>query len=74
MICIKEGEQTWKEYKEPEPIIPDVRMRELAESAISYLYDEDMLRDFLEDRYMELSDEEADYFGVFVGDFYDEEN
>ena len=66
-VC-REGEQTWKEYKTPEQIIPDIRMRELAETAISYLNDEDMINDFLEDRGIELSEEEKSYFCIYEED------
>ena len=65
----KDGEYTWKEYKAPEPTIPDIRMREIAELAISYLNDEFMLEDFMEDRDIELNEEEKEYFGI-----YDEED
>ena len=65
----KDGEYTWKEYKAAEPTIPDIRMREIAELAISYLNDEFMLEDFMEDRDIELTEEEKEYFGI-----YDEED
>lgn len=65
----KDGEYTWKEYKAPEPTILDIRMREIAELAISYLNDEFMLEDFMEDRDIELNEEEKEYFGI-----YDEED
>ena len=65
----KDGEYTWEEYKSPEPTIPDIRMREIAELAISYLNDEFMLEDFMEDRDIELTEEEKEYFGI-----YDEED
>ena len=65
-----EGEKIWREYKEPKPIVPDVRMRELAESAISYINDEMRIQDFLEDRFIDLTDEEKSYFGIYD---YDEE-
>lgn len=61
----KDGEQTWTEWKHAEPVIPDERMRELAESAISYLNDEDMLREFAEDRYIDFTEEEKSYFGIY---------
>ena len=64
----KDGEYTWKEYKTPEPMIPDIRMREIAELAISYLNDEFMLEDFMEDRDIELTEEEKKYFGIYEGD------
>jgi len=64
----KDGEYTWKEYKAPEPTIPDIRMREIAELAISYLNDEFMLEDFMEDRDIELTEEEKKYFGIYEGD------
>ena len=64
----KDGEYTWKEYKSPEPTIPDIRMREIAELAISYLNDEFMLEDFMEDRDIELTEEEKKYFGIYEGD------
>ena len=42
----------------------NMRFMELAEVAISYLYDNDLLDDFCEDRGVELSDEEKEYFGI----------
>ena len=65
-----EGEKIWREYKEPKPIVPDVRMRELAESAISYINDEMRIQDFLEDRFIDMTPEEKSYFGIYD---YDEE-
>ena len=44
--------------------LSDERAREIAEQAISYLQDNDLLEDFLEDRDVELSDEEYEYFGI----------
>lgn len=49
--------------------ITDTRMRELAETAISYLNDEFMLNEFMEDRGIEFTEEEKSYFGI-----YDEED
>ena len=40
------------------------RLREIAEQAVSYLADNDMLEDFLEDRDIQLTEEEAEYFMV----------
>ena len=45
-------------------MIGNLRMRELAEQAISYLYDNGLLDDFLEDRDVELDEEEKEYFGI----------
>ena len=38
------------------------RSMELLENFFSYLIDKDLLEDFLEDRFIELSDEEEDRF------------
>lgn len=67
-----EGEKTWQEYEDC-TTITDVRMREIAEAAISYLDDEGLLDEFLEDRSMELSPEEKEYFGVYDFDEDEEE-
>ena len=45
-------------------MIGSLRMRELAEQAISYLQDNGILNDFLEDRDIELSEEEREYFCI----------
>lgn len=42
----------------------EIRVRELAELAISYLFDNDLLDDFCEDRSVELTEKEREYFGV----------
>lgn len=47
------------------------RERELMEKAISYLYDNGLLEDFLEDRDIELDEEEKEYFGI---EEYEEED
>ena len=39
---------------------------EIAEKAINYLFDEDMLEDMLEDQDLELDEEDREYFGVKV--------
>lgn len=44
--------------------LSDERAREIAEQAISYLQDNDLLEDFLEDRDVELSNEEFEYFEI----------
>lgn len=41
-----------------------LRTKELLENAISYLKDNDLLDDFLEDRYLELTESEKAYFGI----------
>lgn len=61
----KEGNYTWHEFPEPRKVISDMRMRELAENSISYLNDECMLDEFLEDRGIELTEEEKSYFGIW---------
>ena len=38
------------------------RIRELAEVALSFIKDNGLLEEFLEDRSLELSDEEKEYF------------
>ena len=58
----KDGDYTWKEYKEAEPTIPDMRIREIAENAVSYIWDEDMFNDFND--YVDLTPEEKEYFGI----------
>lgn len=65
----KDGNYTWHEFPEPRRAISDTRMRELAETAISYLNDEFMLNEFMEDRGIEFTEEEKSYFGI-----YDEED
>lgn len=67
----KDGDYTWKEYKKADPVISDERMRELAETAISYLNDEDMLDEYMDDRYIDFTKEEKEYFGIY--DYEDEE-
>lgn len=42
----------------------DARVREIAEQAISYLQDNDLLEDFLEDRDLDLTAEECEYFEI----------
>ena len=66
----KDGNYTWHEFKAPREVISNQRMRELAECAVSYLYDEDMLEDFMCDRDIEFDTEEKSYFGIYD---YDEE-
>ncbi len=66
-----EGDKTWQEYGNM--LIPDMRMREIAEAAISYLDDEGLLDEFLEDRSIELSPEEKEYFEVYDFDEDEEE-
>ena len=61
----KDGEYTWKEYAPAWSVIPDMRMRELAELAISYLDDENLIEDFAEDRDVEFNDSEKEYFGIY---------
>ena len=44
--------------------ITNAEFREIAENAISYLYDNDLLEDFLEDRGIELDKDKREYFGI----------
>ena len=44
--------------------ITNAEFREIAENAISYLYDDDLLEDFLEDRGIELDKDKREYFGI----------
>ena len=44
------------------PVKANGRMEELASTALSYLDDNGLLLDYLDDRYIELSDEERDFF------------
>lgn len=64
-----DGDYIWKQFLTPAEAIPDTRMRELAETAISYINDNDMISDFCEDRGIEFTDEEKSYFCI-----YDEED
>ena len=59
----KDGEYTWEEYKSPEPTIPDIRMREIAELAIDALVENnDYWEEDLADMGLDLSNEEREYF------------
>ena len=64
----EDGEYTWKEYK---PVISDKFMREIGEEAITYMLDNDILDDFLDDFGIELDKEQKEYFGIYD---YDEED
>ena len=44
------------------PVVSPERFKELAETALSYLWDEGLHYDFFEDRDIDLSEEEWDYF------------
>ena len=57
----REGDQSWK-VSETE--IPDVRMREIAEEAIGFMYDNGILEDFMDDTYIEFTDGEKSYFMI----------
>ena len=70
----REGEQIWKEWKELELPIPNERFREIAETAISYLNDNEMLDDYLEDRDIVLSDTEKEFFETDSLDEPDEDD
>lgn len=61
----KDGDYTWREFKEPKPVITDMRMREIAETAISFMKDECSLNDFLEDTGLDLTPEEKEYFCIY---------
>ena len=65
IVMYTDGEYTWKEWKGAEPIIPDIRMRELAETAISYIKDRDELEDFCDEWGIEFDEEEKSYFGIY---------
>ena len=41
------------------------RIREIAELAVAYLDEHNLLDDFNEDRYVDLTEEEKEYFGVY---------
>lgn len=60
----KDGEQTWMNVDNMK-LVSDIRMRELAEQAISYLDDNDMLEEFMEDRDIEFDHDEKTYFGIY---------
>lgn len=68
----KEGNYTWHEFSEPRRVIPDIRMREIAETAISFMKDEYFLDDFLEDTGLDFTEEEKEYFGIYEEDDEDE--
>lgn len=42
------------------------KLKEIAEKAISYLFDQDMLENMLDDQDTELDEDEREYFGVKV--------
>ena len=44
--------------------LSDERAREIAEQAISYLQDNDLLEDVVEDRDIDLTAEECEYFEI----------
>ena len=67
----KDGEYNWKEYQ---PVISEMRMREIAEEAVSYISDNGLLLDFLDDRCIEFSEKEHDYFITDEGDYYNEDD
>lgn len=46
----------------PKPVVTPERFKELAEKAISYLWDNGELWDFEEDRDIDFSEDECDYF------------
>ncbi len=46
----------------------DWRMRQIAETAISWLYDNGYLNEYLEDRDIDLTDTEKEYFGIEEGE------
>lgn len=48
-----------------------MRMANIAEIAISYLKENDLLEDFLEDTGVDLDEDEIEYFGVNEGDEYE---
>ena len=66
----KEGEYNWKKT---ESVIPEMRIREIAEEAVSYISDNGLLLDFLDDRCLEFSEKERDYFVTDDGDYCEDE-
>ena len=58
----KDGNYTWHEFPEPRRTISDIRMREIAEQAVSCLCNEETIEDLVND--IDLSPEEMDYFGI----------
>ena len=58
----KEGNYTWHEFPEPRRTISDIRMREIAEQAVSCLCNEETIEDLV--NYIDLTPEEMDYFGI----------
>ena len=45
-------------------MLTEICIRGIAEDAISYLYDNDLLNDFLYDRGVYFGEEERQYFGI----------
>ena len=72
----KDGDYTWREFKEPQPVISDMRMREIAETAIDFMKDEYYIDDFLENTCLDLTAEEKEYFYIhnYNGEDEDDED
>lgn len=59
----EEGDYTWKDWRPACPVIPDIRMREIAEIAVSSLKNEEDFENF--NAYADLTQEEMEYFGIY---------
>lgn len=68
----KDGNYTWHEFPQPRRTLSDIRMREIAEQAVSCLYNEETIEDLVNE--IDLTPEEMDYFGIDIeeDDDYDE--
>lgn len=67
----KDGEYTWKEYAEAKPTIPEMRMREIAEVAVNFIWDNDMFEEFNDD--IDFTATEKNYFGIYDNETEDED-
>jgi hypothetical protein len=61
----KDGNYTWHEFPAPRQVISDMEFREIAEASVSYMYDNDILEDFIEDRGIEFDDRKKSYFCIY---------
>lgn len=60
----KEGNYTWHEFKPPRKPVSDELIRQIAETAVPYLEENDILEDYLEEFDIELDRTQRDYFGI----------
>ena len=59
-----DGEYEWKEFADAEPLIPDMRMREIAENAMALIYDNDLFEELND--FVDMTPEEKYYFGIEI--------